>query len=499
MKPLLMHPDRDLDPQAALPPQAEDLALDLGLGLLFDAMAAGDAFLRKIAERAVLTSLQDPAEIVYRQEILQDCLRHREAALALYRVAVDALEQQRKIHGMYFFARSPELILHSSVELMEMLLGMLRRLRKIAEENRGAFRSRGFTRFLAMVVAELDEEYLRSVRGRLDELRHERGVVLSAHLGQGGKGKDYVLHRSQSTTAPLLERLLGRGPKTYSFEIADRDEAGHQALAELRGRGINLVANALAQSAEHVLGFFTLLRAELGFYVAALNLEAALDAKGGPTCVPTPLPAGSGRMSLRGLYDVCLALTLDTPAVGNDLDVGGKALVVVTGANQGGKSTFLRSVGTAHLMMQCGMFVGAESFSADIAKVVLTHFPRPEDAELRSGRLDEELRRMSRLADLARPGGLLLCNESFSSTNEREGSEIGRQVVRAFTEAEVRLFFVTHFYDLADGFFREGSDRVLFLRAGREEGGRRSFRLAVEGPSPTSYGTDLYRKVFGDG
>jgi hypothetical protein len=493
-----MHPDRDFDPRVELPPEAADLIQDLGLGLLFDAMAAGDAFLRGIAEQAVLRSLQDPREIAYRQEVLQDCLEHRETVLALYGVATEAIEQQRKIHGLYFFARSPELILARSVELLSMLVGMLRRLRSLAEASGGGFRSKGFSAFRASVAAELDEDYIRSVEGRLQELRLDRGVVLSARLGLGGKGRDYVLHEPRRAAAPRLARLLGRGPRMYSFEIADRDEAGHQALQELRGRGLNLVANAVAQSAEHVLSFFTLLRAELGFYVGALNLRAELDAKDEPTAFPVALPAGDLRLSAEGLYDVCLSLVLDGRAVGNDLQADGKELVLVTGANQGGKSTFLRSVGVAQLMMQCGLFVGAQAFSAGVAMLVLTHFPRPEDAAMESGRLDEELRRMSRVTDLARPGAMLLCNESFSSTNEREGSEIGRQVIRAFTEAGVRVLFVTHFYDLAEGLFREGSGRTLFMRAGREPDGRRSFRLAVAGPLPTSYGLDLYREVFGD-
>jgi len=49
-----------------------------------------------------------------------------------------------------------------------------------------------------------------------------------------------------------------------------------QTLNELRGRGINLVANALAQSTDHILGFFDMLRAELGFYVGCLNLHEQL-------------------------------------------------------------------------------------------------------------------------------------------------------------------------------------------------------------------------------
>ena len=76
-----------------------------------------------------------------------------------------------------------------------------------------------------------------------------------------------------------------------------------------------------------------------------------------------------------------------------------KDLVIITGANQGGKSTFLRSIGLAQLMMQCGMFVAAESFGSNICTCLFTHYKREEDPTMRSGKLDEELGRMSSIVD----------------------------------------------------------------------------------------------------
>ena len=104
---------------------------------------------------------------------------------------------------------------------------------------------------------------------------------------------------------------------------------------------------------------------------------------------------------------------------------------------------------------------------------------------------------MSEIADQIRPGGLLLCNESFASTNEREGSEIGRQVARAMTEGGVDVFYVTHLYDLAHRFEIEADGEVLFLRAERLPDGSRSFKLREAGPLDTSFGVDLYRRIFG--
>jgi DNA mismatch repair ATPase MutS len=110
-------------------------------------------------------------------------------------------------------------------------------------------------------------------------------------------------------------------------------------LTELEGQGLNLVANALAQSTDHVLSFFRMLRAELAFYLGCLHLQERLAEKGEPVCFPEPLPPGEPVLTARGLYDVCLALTLDGRTVGNDVDADGRNLVMITGANQGGKLT----------------------------------------------------------------------------------------------------------------------------------------------------------------
>ncbi|MGH3214607.1 MAG: MutS-related protein, partial [Trebonia sp.] len=160
-------------------------------------------------------------------------------------------------------------------------------------------------------------------------------------------------------------------------------------------------------------------------------------------------------------------------------------------------STLLRSLGLAHLMMQAGMFAGACSFRAGVCSGVFTHYKREEDATMESGKLDEELSRMSAIADQIKPHSVLLCNESFASTNEREGSEIARQVVRAMLRKQIRVFFVTHMYDLAYSLYAQQDGNALFLRAERQPDGRRTFRLTGGEPLPTSYGEDSYRRIFG--
>lgn len=494
MKAHLMYRDRDPD-SAMAPPGAEALIQDLALDRLLAAMAGDDAWLVDPLRQALLAGCPDIDTILYRQDILRDCLAHEAAVRAMYAVATETLDARRR---SYFgsLMRYPGSILHWSIEILEIFTEQLRRLRAIAERHDATCRSEGFRTLFGMLRRELDDAYFATIRGHLAALKFRRGVLVSAGLGIGNRGEEYVLRKAVPPEGGWLTRLLAPAPPSYAFDLHPRDEAGGRALSALRDRGINLVANALAQSADHILSFFALLRVELAFYVGCLNLHHRLTASGHPLCFPCPAAPEERRQTASGLYDACLALTTDQPVVGNDLRADGKSLVIITGANQGGKSTFLRAVGLAHLMMQCGMFVPADSFHASLCPRVLTHFKREEDARLKSGRFDEELGRMSGIVDVLCPGALTLFNESFASTNEREGSEIARQIVSALIDRQVRVFFVTHQYALAQAFQAPSRPDVLFLRAERQDDGSRSFRLPEGAPQPTSYGEDLFREIF---
>jgi len=493
MKARLMHADKDFDLTSDLPAQEQALTGDLEVETLVGAMAAGDALIYEVARRALLLSLRDPDEIAYRQQVLTDCLEHPEVVRDLYGLAGDALKAEKSVWGS-LLRDSPRSLLGNSVQKMELFVDFLRRLRQMTDEHSGKFHSQGFTSFFAILRAELDEPYFALIENHLKTLKFKAGVLMSARLTTGNKGTGYTLR--QQLEQSLLGRMFDRSG--YSFTIADRDESGFRAVSALEERGVNLVANALAQAVEHVHSFFTMLRVEIGFYLGCVNLAERLADLGEPTALPVPVPAGELALSARGLYDVCLRLTTSEPVVGNDADADQKSLVMITGANEGGKSTFLRSVGLAQLMTQAGMFVGARSLRVNVTQGVFTHYKREEDETLESGKLDEELARMSEIADRISSNCLLLCNESFAATNEREGSEIARQVLTALLEADVKVLFVTHMFDLASSFHRRGLASALFLRAERGSDGARPFKIAEGEPLPTSYGEDSYRKVFGD-
>jgi DNA mismatch repair ATPase MutS len=495
MKVFLLSRDRDFDLQEALPPHAETLKQDLELNTLFNAMACGDMVLLEVAQKAILSGPNDLDTILYRQDILRDCLNNSSIVRDIHDIAIASIERERT--GYWSLLRDfPDTILHRSIEVLQMFVGALKELRNIADEHADQFQSEGFTAFFGMLKRELGDEYFATVQKHLKQLKFRDGVLISAELGQGNKGINYTLRKPHDRNENWIERILEEKPRSYTFHLHPRDENGAKALSELNDRGINLVANALAQSTDHILSFFSMLRTELAFYVGCLNLDGKLEQKGAAMSFPVAVAPSERKHSFTGLYDICLALSLEQKVVSNELSADNRDLVFITGANQGGKSTFLRSVGVAQLMMQCGMFVPAESFCANVCEGIFTHYRREEDTTMKSGKFDEELSRMSEIVDQLKANSTLLFSESFAATNDREGSEIARQIVSALLEKRIKIFFVTHLYEFAHGFYDKNMPNAIFLRAERQDDGMRTFKLMEGEPLQTSYGEDLYDRIF---
>ena len=503
----LLHADRDLDLEVAPVQHAEALSDDLGLDVLLDRMADGDQRIRAACRTVLLAGLRDAHEVRYRQAVVADALRAPEVVAELYEVIVAGLDiAKRSYSGL--FRDAPDAIVRRAVERLKVYTDVLRRLREDTAPIRSRMRSDGVTRLLEVFATQLDEPYLREVEAQLEELTFPRGVVFGARLGRGAVGTGLQLKRPRPQG--WLSRSLDRSGG--SFELADRDDDGIESLGRLRDQALAEVAVVLSQASDDIEVFLRQLRDELAVLTGAARLHAALTAKGEPTCFPEvvaptqeELPAQAQarvppppRLTARGLYDPALSLQLADRAVGNDLDADGALLILITGANQGGKSTLLRSIGTAQLLLQAGLFVPATTFLGAVGGQVYTHFGREEDQELRRGKLEEELNRMRTIVERIRPGDLLLANESFAATNEREGSELARQVFRAHLDRGIRVVAVTHLYDLAESLHRTEPSRGVFLRAQREEDGERTFRIEPGAPLPTSYGQDLYRRIFGE-
>lgn len=473
------------------------LIQDLELDVLFQAMAKGDQFLLEVVKNVILVSTEDTSTILYRQNILKDCIENPEVVREVYTLAYEAIEGYLQNFSWYS-SQSADSVRSTSIRTLEHFTQMFSSLRKISDVHANKFKSEGFKNFFALLDKELSDEYLHQLNDALEELSLPNGMLISSVLGKGNKGSKYELQRYRGIKKQKwFNRIFSKDqPTHFSFTIADRDISGFRALAEIRGRSVNTISNILLQSSDHIFRFFTSLKIELAFYIGCLNLKEHLKTLGEPFCFPVPMGQGSRSFSFKSLYDICLALQMENKVIGNEINADNKDLILITGANRGGKSTFLRSIGLAQMMMQSGSFVPAESFCSDVCRGIFTHFKREEDHSMKSGKFDEELHRMSQIVDKLKPDSMILFNESFAATNEREGSEISRQIVTALLKRKIKVIFVTHLYEFSHSLYERKMQNALFLRAERKTDGERTFRITEGEPLQTSFGQDLYNKIF---
>lgn len=406
MKVQLLFADRDPAVNLRLPARADDLVRDLGLTSLLDTMSGGDIDLRTQLAPTVLAPLADPAAISYRQDVLADFLALPALADTLYRLSLHAVDSPRRSRT-WLFGKDPSSVLRRSRDILGELLIDLHELRTLADSHLARCSSAGLRAFFADIQAELPDDYLSLVEDHLHRLQFPTGVTMTAQLGLSGQGSGYVLRKPESIRRTWRQRVHLGDPDSYTYRLPDRDEAGARALMDLEAIGINLVADALAQSVDHIRSFFALLQFETAFYSGCVRLDRELEARRLPRCRPVPQPADELALTAHGLYEVNLGIKLGAQVVTNDLLADGADLIMITGTNQGGKSTTLRALGLAQLLMQCGATVPARDYRSSVASTVLTHYRREEDATMASGKFDEELRpdeRPDRAAQPRRPG-----------------------------------------------------------------------------------------------
>ena len=490
MKVHLLFADRDADLAATPADGADDLIADLDLEPVLEVMQP-DKRLATLCTAVLLNPLADPAQVAWRQHVAADALADPAGMRALFALAGRALESQNSI--WMYAGRTSDSLLSRSIHGLQALLPFLRELAGLAAQRLPLSHSEGLTQLYRRLIEELDYTYLSQMAELVSQLEFPQGVVSRARLDESGLLGSLELLAPESARRPWWSKLGLFPPGAGRFTIAERDEAGAKAIGAMREHAIHDVAATVGRANAHVVGFFRQLRWETGFYVGAIQLHELLSQLGVPVCWPVP---AAERLTLTATELSCLSLAVRSGAapVPNDLPGPHLDLGILSGANQGGKTTFLRSIGCAQLLLQAGLFVPARAYRSVLAPAVHTHFRRAEDDDLASGKLEEELLRMSRIVDRCRPGDLLLMNESFASTDEVEGTYIAADILDALLEHGVRILLVTNFHLLARHYLaRPGT---TFLMAERLADGTRSHRLLPGRPS-SSHGADIYHQIFG--
>ena len=513
---------------------------DLGLSALFRAAGMDsvtrsggalyyqreDDYLTQCVRRVMGVPLLSAEEVEYRQEILRDCFRKEEFVGKLYEKASRVLADWEKLGKTksHTGVRDTKAELITDIRVLRLLVNGMAEVKNLMLENLDGLSSRGFLN----LQDRINEEFSQEAGLNLDKILRDLAFYADTDVQKAPKGV-YTMNKPRfQIDLGLCDGLKFSDLKLESVETKVENYSNPYGIkAKLQGQLGSIAPNMIAlykntalqedaseleyQTVSFVMAccggvlqsfgsFFEQLRFQAGFYLGVINIKNRMKRSGMEYCFPEV--GERGTLRFEDLKEVAMGMEQGIQPVGNAGDLDGKMLTVITGANQGGKSTFLRSIGIAQIMLQSGMMVCARRYRGALYPGFFTHFTRREDSAMNSGRLDEELSRMNKIVENLKEtegAAMLLLNESFATTTEKEGSVIAYDIIRALNEAGVKILTVTHLLSFAQRMYeqyREHSDSVVeFLSAERKADGTRTFHMIQHAPELTSFGLDLYEEI----
>ncbi|MBP5281009.1 MAG: hypothetical protein J6Z22_00760 [Lachnospiraceae bacterium] len=525
--------DKLMDPQYF---DAKSIIQDLGLKALFlaaakeviyendrvKAVGKEDLYIQDCMRKIMMIPLKEEAQIKYRQEILRDFIENEELIRGLYGIASKVLAEWNKLGRGVMEKMSnanPAAKLVSDIRVISLLSENLVEIKQLFAAHMENLHSKGLKDLYARLEKEFSAEkeaYVKKILedvsfytsdGQVDEFVSKvlkPKIVLECGLEEGLKFSSLKLQEVSSevqrfykpggTLSKLQDLKNSRIPDSFSTvkETNIKDQT-----SQLEIQIVGYLIDSLSTFVSSFGNFFDHLRQQTAFYLGAVNLTHQMKRFNLERCFPKV--CAKDRLAFTELKEFVMCLEQRVDAVGNTCDMNHKMLLIVTGANQGGKSTFLRSIGIAQVMMQSGMMVAAEHYESAIFPDLFTHFTRREDSEMNSGRLDEELGRMNQIIENLGERPLILLNESFATTTEKEGSVIAYDIIKALGEVGVKILTVTHLLSFAQKMYKESKEdpksQIEFLSAERKTGGIRTFKMIQHAPELTSFGLDLYEEI----
>ena len=401
--------------------------------------------------------LTDAQAIGYRHEVMRDLERSK--VLACIR---DFAEQMRAMRTelaaaekMHYRLQQQRYCLDAVQRYCAVLPGFARSLEESAPASVGM---KDFLAYLCSYVqgpafAELKSEEARH-RENLGKVRYS--VLIKGSAVTVRRYADEIDYTAE--VQKTFEKFKQGAVKSHSTEIREYAEMNHVEanvlvfVARLHPEVFESLDEYCSAHADFLDSVIARFDREIQFYVAYFEHLSRLRATGLSFCYPAVSSESKAIRSTEG-FDIALADKLsreDQRVVCNDFYLEGKErIIVVTGPNQGGKTTFARTFGQLHYLAAVGWPVPGREANLYLFDQIFTHFERQEDMKNLRGKLHDDLFRIHKILGRANTRSIIVMNEIFSSTSLKDALFLSEKVMSRIMKLDALCVYVTFIEELS--------------------------------------------------
>lgn len=441
---------------------------------------------RDLATKVIVDLNSDNQTVNYRQEALEELIKNPQVRTDLKRLVKSLAELDLKRYNVSIF-------------------GVIRTYRRVMLNLPDLESAQS-------EVISSANRYLKAVRdseefSRLSELVDKADNLVNVDLRVSfSKDKNPVhisvlelVGKQEKPRRSFFERISAQNKSNDGEEnLLSSYELDHLRvnIKHYLDREISYVCKGFLPQINEVIGFMK----QLDFYVGFADYFVKLREQGFDICRPILLPKEKRRMKVEKARNPLLmeAKNNGKKVVPNEIEYDGENNVfVITGPNNGGKTTYVKTVGLVQLLAQSGLFVPAKSAEVSFTDGIYTHFIATDDITKGEGRYRNELRRMKEIFERATPYSLVILDEPCGGTSYEEGQRQSLVLLDGFHTLASATYFTTHMHPLTkeveNGRYPAGKNIQVECV---DKGGKLGYTYRViPGSSGKSYGEEIAREI----
>lgn len=429
--------------------------VDLNLDQIIDAITAGKEEYN--LKPFFYTPLSDIDAITYRHEVMHELqnkilFEHITSFAQQMRLMRECLSQAAKLHYRY---QKEALFLDAICIYCDTIHRLVHDLSLVQ------LRSRGFSAFREYLIRYADSGHFKSLLAETKQLKADLAEVkYCIHIkGYGIKVRRYDSEIDYSANvAETFAKFQQGAVKSYAANFTSRLDMNH-----VEAKVLELVARLYSETFTHLddycaahtqfldetIGVFD---REIQFYISYLDYVAISEHAGLHFCYPRVSDKDKDVYDYEG-FDLALAHKLireESSVVCNDFYLKNEERIfVVSGPNQGGKTTFARMFGQLHYLVSIGCLVPGREAQLFLFDKLFTHFEKEEHITNLRGKLEDDLVRIHDILNQITTHSIVIMNESFTSTTLKDAIFLSKRVLETIIQLDALCVCVTFIDELA--------------------------------------------------